>query len=149
MKVREVMERLVVSVSPQTTYEEAAKIMHRHGFSGLPVVDEGGKLIGILSEKDLFRALYPHYEEYARKTEEFPSTEAEGDQIEAVRTNTIATYMTKGVLSIEADAPLMKAGGMMLARGVHRLPVTENGKMVGIVTREQIYGAILEHHLAL
>jgi CBS domain-containing protein len=149
MKVREVMERLVVSVSPQTTYEEAAKIMHRHGFSGLPVVDSTGKLVGILSEKDLFRALYPHYEDYARKTEEFPHGDAEAEQIEEVRKNSISSYMTKGVLSVEADAPLMKAGGMMLARGIHRLPVTENGQMIGIVTREQIYGAILEHHLSL
>ena len=149
MKVRDVMERIVVSVTPQTTYEQAAKIMHEHRFSGLPVVNSDGKLVGILSDKDLFRALYPHYEDYARKTEEFPNEESGEERIEEVRKETVASLMTKHVLSVEPEAPIMKAGGIMLARGVHRLPVVENGRMVGIVTREEIYGAILKNHLTL
>ncbi len=149
MKVRDVMDKIVVSVPPQTTYEQAAKIMHQHRFSGLPVVDDSGKLVGILSEKDLFRALYPNYEDYARKTEEFLAEEAEESHIEEVRKNTVDHYMTKSVLSIESDAPIMKAGGIMLAHGVHRLPVIEHGRLVGLVTRENIYGAIIQHHLGL
>ncbi|MEK7077096.1 MAG: CBS domain-containing protein, partial [Patescibacteria group bacterium] len=62
MKVKDVMGKDVVTVSPETTYEEAARLLDGHKISGLPVVDKGGNLVGMLSEKDLFKALYPKYE---------------------------------------------------------------------------------------
>jgi len=148
MKVRDVMETIVVSVSPKTTYEHAAKVMQEHHYSGLPVLDESGKLVGMLSEKDLFRALYPNYAEYARHPDEFSNAEQAESRIEDIRKDTVDLFMSKPVLSIEPEASVMKAGGIMLARGMHRLPVVENARMIGIVTRQDIYGAVLRHHLA-
>ena len=65
MKVRDVMITPVITVSPTTSYEEAAKVMRTNNISGVPVVDDKNKLLGIVSEKDLFRAMFPRYEEYA------------------------------------------------------------------------------------
>ena len=59
----------------------------------------------------------------------------------------IEKYMSEQVVTIDIDAPILRAGGLMLARGLHRLPVMENGKMVGIVSREDIYSAVLKKHL--
>jgi acetoin utilization protein AcuB len=56
--------------------------------------------------------------------------------------------MIKQVISVTPDTPILKAGGVMLAHGVHRLPVVENGRMVGIVTRDDVYTAVLVQHLA-
>jgi len=147
MKVRTVMGTRIQTVSPKTTYEEAAKIMDQYKISGLPVVEKNGALVGMISEKDLFRALYPRYEYYAADPEAYRDHEAQENEIETIRKNPIELYMSRKVLTIEPDAPILKAGGLMLARGIHRLPVVENGKLVGIVTREDIYSAVLKHHL--
>lgn len=147
MKVRTVMGTRIQMVSPKTTYEEAAKIMDQYKISGLPVVEKNGTLVGMISEKDLFRALYPRYEYYAADPEAYRDREAQENEIETIRKNPVELYMSRNVLTIEPDAPILKAGGLMLARGFHRLPVVDNGKLVGIVTREDIYGAVLKHHL--
>lgn len=149
MKVQDVMGTAVITVLPQATYEEAARIMHDHKLSGLPVVDGEGNLVGMISEKDLFKALYPLYHHYILQPEVYLDQEAQENEINDLRTHPVERYMIRKVLTVELDAPILRAGGIMLAYNVHRLPVVERGKLVGIVTREDIYGAILKHHLDL
>jgi CBS domain-containing protein len=147
MRVRDVMKRDVVSVAPETTYEEAAKIMRAQGFSGLPVLSATGQLVGMLSEKDLFKAIYPDYAEYFARFKEYQNRNDYAERISRVRRHPISRYMTTNVVALDPDAHIFKAGGIMLARGFHRLPVVENGKLIGIVTRGEIYSTILERHL--
>ncbi len=150
MKVRDIMVTDVVTVSPHTAYEDVAGVLHEHKLSGLPVVDgTTGKVVGIVSEKDLFRAMYPLYEEYILEPHAHIDQEVQEEEIEAIRKQPVEKYMSKSVVTVDAGAPILRAGGLMLARGIHRLPVMEDGKLVGIVTREDIYGAILKKHLQL
>lgn len=139
----------VVTVSPKTTYEETAAILHKHQISGVPVVNGRGKLAGIVSEKDLFRAMYPLYEEYLLEPHAYYNQELQEEEIRAIRTQPVEKYMSTQVVTIDAEASILHAGGLMLARGFHRLPVLHEGKLVGIVSREDIYGAILKKHLNL
>lgn len=143
------MQAEVVSVSPETTYEEAAEIMVRRNFSGLPVVNDRGKLVGMISEKDIFRAMFPEYESFSAEPHAYLDREALEEKIKDIRNNPVEMYMSCRVLTVEPETPVLKAGGLMLAHGVHRLPVTENGKLIGIVTREEIYTAILKRYLGL
>lgn len=143
MKVRDVMTTEVRSLLPSASYGEAARIMVENNFSGLPIVDTGGNLIGIVSEKDLFRALYPIYDDFIANPELYADHERREGEIDALRSTPIERYMTAKVITISPDAPIMKAGGLMLAHHIHRLPVVDDGKVVGIVTREDIYCAIL------
>jgi CBS domain-containing protein len=147
MRVRDVMITPVITVTPTTTYEETARLLHRHDVSGLPVVSENGKLVGVVSEKDLFRAMYPLYEEYILEPHAYYDQELQEEEIETIRKQPVEKYMSKQVVTIAPDVCILHAGGLMLARGLHRLPVVENGKLVGIVTREDIYGTILKKHL--
>lgn len=149
MKVKEVMETDVVSVKPETKYEDAAKIMVQRNFSGLPVINEKGKLVGIISEKDLFRAMFPDYESYTAEPHAYLDREALEDRVKDIHNNPVEMYMSCRVLTVEPETPVLKAAGMMLAHGVHRLPVIENEKLAGIVTREEIYSAILRRYLNL
>jgi CBS domain-containing protein len=149
MKVKEVMGTEVVSIGPGAKYEEAARVMVKNKFSGLPVVSERGELVGIISEKDLFRAMFPDYQSYTTEPHAYLNREALEERIKDIRNNPVAMYMSPRVFTIEPEAPVLKAGGIMLARGVHRLPVLQNGKIVGIVTREEIYGTILKRYLGL
>ncbi len=143
------METEVVSVRPETKYEEAAKIMVSRNFSGLPVTNDRGKLVGMISEKDLFRAMFPDYESFSAEPHAYQDREALEDRIEDIRNNPVEMYMSCRVLTVQPETPVLKAAGIMLAHGVHRLPVVENEKLVGIVTREDIYSAILKRHLGL
>lgn len=147
MKVRDVMITPVITVTPNTTYEETARLLHLHQVSGLPVVNEHGKLVGVVSEKDLFRAMYPLYEEYILEPHAYYNDERQEEEIEAIRKQPVEKYMSKQVVTISPNASILHAGGLMLARGLHRLPVIENHDLVGIITREDIYGTILKKHL--
>ncbi len=147
MKVRDVMIAPVITVSPWTTYEDTALLLCARNISGVPVVNDEGELVGIVSEKDLFRAMYPRYEEYILEPHAFCDRELQEEEIKTVRKQPVEKYMSKQVVTIDADAPILRAGGLMLARGLHRLPVIDKGKLVGIVTREDIYGTILKKHL--
>ena len=131
MKVREVMVTEVVTVTPRTTYEDVAFLLHKHQVSGMPVVEENGDLVGVVSEKDLFRALYPLYEEYFFDPASYADQEKQEDEIRSVRKQPIEKYMSRHVITVNADARVLHAGGLMLAHNVHRLPVVEHGKLVG------------------
>lgn len=137
----------VVTAAPDTTYEAAAALLHEHGVSGMPVMDKNGALVGIISEKDLFRALFPLYEDFLQNPEIYADQEQQEDEIENIRRQPIEKFMTRSVITIDGDARVLHAGGLMLAHNVHRLPVVQNGKLIGIVTREDIYGTILKKHL--
>ena len=149
MKVRDVMKRNVTVLSVGSTYEEVAGTMYANGFSGLPVVDSRMNLVGIVSEKDLFRALYPRYEEVARQPDGFRDPFELESEINTLRTSLVEEHMQRNVITVSPEADIMRAGGLMLAHGIHRLPVVEKGKLVGIVTRKEIYGSILERNLDL
>jgi CBS domain-containing protein len=147
MKVRDVMIAPVVTASPETTYEAVAALLREHHVSGVPIVDQSGALVGVVSEKDLFRALFPLYEEFLMNPEIYADQEEQENEVEAIRARPIKDYMTRNVITIDADARVLHAGGLMLAHNIHRLPVMDNGKLVGIITREDIYGTILKKHL--
>ena len=147
MKVRDVMITPVVTVSPTTTYEEAARLMHTNNISGLPVVDDKNELLGIVSEKDLFKAMFPLYEEYAVTPDIMVDSESQEEGIELIRKQPVEKYMSHKAITIGPDSPILSAGGLMLAHGFHLLPVVENKELIGIVSRSDIYGVILKRCL--
>jgi CBS domain-containing protein len=147
MKVKEVMETKVITINDTSTYEEAASILHQSKISGAPVVNANGEVVGLISEKDLLRVLYPYYQSYAEHPEAYLDYEERENKIEEIRKKPIEKFMTKKVTTIDPSTPVLKAGGIMLAHGFHRLPVIEGGKLIGIVTREHIYKGILKSHL--
>jgi len=148
MKIRDVMTTEVVSVTLDTSYADAAKFMHSHTLATVPIMGTDGSLVGILSEKDLFRALYPKYDEFYETSGETAINEEQyEDRIDELRAQPVSNFMTKNVLTISSLDPIMKAGGLMLARHIHLLPVVDDGKLVGIVSRENVFSAILKSRL--
>jgi CBS domain-containing protein len=144
MRVRDVMETSVVTIPVGTVYRDVVRRLREGAFSGAPVVDEKGALVGIVSEKDLFRLLYPRYKSFYEDTDLYLDFEAREVKAEEIAKHPVEMFMTKEVWSVEPDMPIMRAGALMLAKGVHRVPVLENGKIIGIVTRGVIYRKIFE-----
>ncbi len=149
MKVRDVMEVDVITAPEHATYEHVAKVLHDHRISGVPIVNDDGLMVGTVSEKDLFRIMFPFYKSYYEHPESYTDFEAREQKIDEIRAHPVSSFMTREVIVVEPDAPIMRAGALMLAHHIHRMPVVEDGKVVGIVTRENIYREILKHHLDL
>lgn len=144
MKVHEIMQRNVVRIPAGTVYHEVMQTLLVHGVSGAPVIDEHGTMIGIVSEKDLLRILYPYYESYYLNPEQYCNYEEREKKAQQIRDRRVEDFMSRQVLTANPHMPIMQAGSIMLSHGVHRLPVMENGVLVGIVSRRDLYRKLLE-----
>jgi CBS domain-containing protein len=116
-KIREYMDTVVPTLSPETRIMAAIDFLLRHRVTGAPVVDADEKLVGIITETDLLRLV------------------TEGVQGEPPVDATVAEYMTTDVLSVAPTVDIYYIAGMFLANKFRRLPVVENSKIVGAITR--------------
>ena len=143
MRVKDVMTKAVQSVLPQATVSEALDTMVRSRLSGLPVIDEKGSLVGIVSEGDFLR----RWEIGTQKSNPrwFESFFLPGKAAEAyARTHgrRIDEIMSTDVAIIDANAGLGEAAALMEKRRVKRLPVIAQGKVAGIITRADFVRAL-------
>jgi CBS domain-containing protein len=143
--IQDVMTRSVVAVEPATPIRDVARLLVAHGISGLPVVDADGGVVGVISEGDLLVKeggpdAVPH-RPLARLFGESRETEEALARVEA---RTAGDAMTSPAVTIAADQPLNAAAALMVQRGIKRLPVTEGGRLVGIVTRADLMRAFLQ-----
>jgi CBS domain-containing protein len=150
MKVKDIMtKKKPVAVREDMTYEEVVRILHKHKISGAPVVNKKGTLVGLISEKDLFRAIHPSYKKFYERPEDYLDFESREEKVRELKTRLVNELMITDVITAHPDDPVLKIGALMLARGIHRLPVIQNKKIIGVVTRSRIYGNILKKHLDL
>ena len=141
MTVEEVMTRDVITVSPTTPIHKAARLMVEHGVSGLPVVDDDGRLVGIISEGDLilrqtrreerpwWRWFFENGEQLAREYQKAVGT-------------TVGEVMTRSVVTISPVWGIEMAAAIMQNRRIRRLPVVHDGQLVGIVSRADLIKAL-------
>lgn len=144
MKVRDLMETDLVVIKTGTPYVEVMHTLKRHKITGAPVVDKNGDLVGVVSEKDLFRILYPFYQSYYMNPEQYVDHEEREKKASDIRGHKVEVFMTKPVYSIHPDVPIMRAGAVMLSKRIHRLPVVEGRELVGLISRGKIYRTIAE-----
>jgi CBS domain-containing protein len=144
MKAEDVMTRDVISVDPNATVLQAARLMLEHHISGLPVIDSTGKLVGVLSEGDFLRRRETHTERHRSRWLEFLMGPG---RIAAEYThshgNKVAEAMTTDVVSVTEVTPLEDIVELMERRRVKRVPVLCGGEVVGIVTRSNLMHAMV------
>jgi CBS domain-containing protein len=145
MRVKQIMTKDFVALKPDSTYEEAVSLLCKNNLNGAIVVDKDNSLIGYLSEKDLFRVLYPYYKSFYEHPENYANGEQREEKAHEVRYHKIENFMSKSVLTVNPDTPIMNAGALMLANRVHQFPVVENGKVVGMINREMIYKTVFKN----
>lgn len=152
MKIREVMNKKVVVCASTDSISTVAKKLKKNNISGIPVV-EGGKMVGIITESDVLRLL--RTPKYSRELWlpspleliEVPIRELVGwaetkKALEDIGNVPIRNIMTTHVYTISSSDRIEKAAEMMTKHGVNRLPVIEDGKLVGIVTRGDIIAGL-------
>lgn len=137
MRVRELMTDSVVSVKPGTSLRDAAAVLVEHGISGVPVVDERGTVVGVLSETDIVMKASGGIERGGFLTWLF-DTEIANDKVVA---ETAAEAMSSPAVIIAPSRTVHDAARLMIEEGVNRVPVVEDGALVGILTRSDIVRA--------
>jgi CBS domain-containing protein len=145
MQAKAVMTTPVISVDPSTSIRDAARLMLAHGISGLPVVSkEGRQLVGMVSEGDFLRRPELGTEPARSRWLEWLSTEGSAaDDYVRVHGRTVEDVMTRDVVTTRADATLEDVVGLMIKHRVKRLPVVEEGRLIGIVARSDLLRALL------
>lgn len=142
MNVKDVMTSDVVTVRPETSLKDVAAILTERRISGVPVVDEGGKVVGVVSEGDiLFKERGPSERTGVLGWFADPSGVEEKLKLAA---RTAAEAMTAPATTIAPWRLVSSAAAAMLDEGVNRLPVVdEEGRLMGIVTRADLVRAFV------
>lgn len=133
MKVTTVMSSPVITVPPEAPVKEAARLLIEHSISALPVVDETGMLVGIVSEADLL----PIETRPDPRTQAMPIPPTAGSAPRRV-----SDVMTRKVVTIATDSEISQAARTMIEADVKRLPVMEGGRLAGIVSRRDLVKVI-------
>lgn len=142
MKAHEIMSRNVVTVSPTTSVRDIAALMTEKRISGIPVVSEDGKVVGIISESDLLRRAEMGTEPKRKWWLTFFS-----DPDAMAREYTMShglqarDIMSRTVISIDEDADLKTIADTLDSRKIKRAPVLRDGELVGIISRADLVRA--------
>ena len=146
MDAAHIMTRFVVSVPPTATMTEIARELARHAISGLPVCEEDGKLVGIVTEGDLVRPLTGSPE----KRQEWwlrhlaDGTDLAGGLLNDVKDGKVTArdLMRADVITATETTPVAEIAELMVRHDIKRVPITRDGKLAGIVTRADLVKAL-------
>jgi len=134
MLVQSRMSAPAVTITPDTVFREALKVMHYRRFRRLPVVDESGRLVGIVSERDL-----PHV------SSSYAPAISVWDLNHLLSSVEIKQVMTTDVITTTPETPIEDAARLMAENKVGGLPVVnEHGHVVGVITETDIFKAFVE-----
>ena len=141
------MKHQVVSIGPDASLLDAAKLLAKEKVGTLPVVDSKGKLVGIISMRKVVRYFLPDFINVVEDVDfvrDFGAIDIPSPvDIKKSAKIKVADYMEEAV-SIEESASLMRALAIMITHDLQDLPVVRNGKLVGIASRVDIGRAFLE-----
>lgn len=143
MHARQIMTRRVISVTPEHTVREAANLMLKNHVSGLPVVDQAGKVVGIVSESDFLRRTEIGTPRTRNRLLRFifgHGPEAEDYVREHGRK--VGEIMTVTPITVGENAQLSEIVTLMERHNIKRIPVVTQGKLVGIVSRSNLLQAV-------
>jgi CBS domain-containing protein len=146
--VSEIMETAPVTVAPETSVQDVVAALREHQLPGLPVVDSEGTVWGIVTEADLVLPdqdgdlHIPHYINLFGGTVFLEPLSRFGDRLRKAFAANAADMMTRDVDTVSPDTTVREAARLIHESGHNRLPVVKDGKLVGVVTRIDVLGAL-------
>jgi CBS-domain-containing membrane protein len=131
------MTREVITVAPEASVEELARLFAKRRISGVPVVDDQGRVLGVVTQSDLLkRTREPELPVALNILDLHLFLETPGrfrQRLEKLLGDTVRQVMSSPAITITPDTPVAEAARVMEARKIHTLPVVEGNKLVGIV----------------
>jgi CBS domain-containing protein len=147
--VRDIMDSNPATVRPDASVEEVVKALREHELPGVPVVDDDGRLVGIITEADLVLPdekgdlHLPHYIDLFGGTIFLEPLSHFESSLRKAFASTAADLMTADPDTVRPDTPVQEAARLIHETGHNRLPVVdEDGRLVGVVTRVDLLGAL-------
>ena len=149
MLIKELMAKNLTTLVSSETVESAARKMIEHGISGAPVLDDKGRLVGILSDTDILKHMKTVVDDevgmrYLSGTEHALSLflmlaekdhEVRDSVLKRLRTAQVGKAMTKHVITAKPNATIEAVAALMIQNNINRIPIMENGKLIGMVTK--------------
>lgn len=143
MRALDVMTTTVITVKPDMSVRDAAALLLERRISGAPVLDEDGRLLGIISEGDLLRRVeIGTAEERRTRWLDFLTARADADAYVKSHALRVEDVMTRDVIGVDEETTLSAIAALMESRGVKRVPVLRDGHLVGIVSRANLLQAL-------
>jgi CBS domain-containing protein len=143
MKARDVMVAPVITTSPHASVKDVAQTLLKHHISALPVTDDKGRLVGIISEGDL---LHRHENNTEPRSPwwllALTGTDALAADYIKGHARKVADVMTRDVVSASPETPLYEIASLLEKHAIKRVPIVENGHPVGIVSRSNLVQAV-------
>jgi CBS domain-containing protein len=140
-----------LTVSRETGVEELVRLLGDNDLPGVPVVDASGHCVGMVTESDLVMTdedgedlHIPHYIELMGGLIPLEPLRKFEERLKKAAASTVGDMMTSPAVSVEADDPTRKAARLIAESGHNRLPVEEDGRLVGIVTRADVLRALAD-----
>ena len=145
--VADVMSRDPIVVKPETPLNEAVQILAQRRISGLPVVDDAGQLVGIISETDLMwqetGVTPPAYIMFLDSVIYLQNPATYERDLHKALGQTVGEVMSKNSITVSPDKTVREAAKLMQDHNVHRLPVLDSeGQVIGILTRGDVIRAM-------
>jgi CBS domain-containing protein len=122
-KVREIMQRPVLATTSRASVRDIAAQLVANGFSGMPVTERDGTVVGVITEADIIKALV---------------------DAKPLETLTASDIMSTAPTTVGVETPLEEVTKILQENHILRVPVTDGGKLVGIVSRSDVIKAVLE-----
>lgn len=116
----DIMNRTLTTIRPEASVAEATAILLDEQISGLPVVDHNDQLVGVITEFALLAMVYDR----------------------SVQDHSVSQHMTREVITVEADDPIGRIADLCIVHRVRRLPVMQDGKLVGLIARRDVLKAL-------
>lgn len=117
-----IMTPTLVTVRPDASIEEAIETLLREQISGLPVLDEDGRLVGVITEFALLAIAYDR----------------------RVKNHTVSQHMTRELITVDIDDPVSRVADLCIVHRVRRVLVIKDGRMVGVIARRDVLRALVE-----
>ncbi len=143
----DIMTHEVISVTLETTVKELATLLTANNISGVPVVNDSGDVIGVVTESDLIdQNKKVHIPTVVSILDSFlflESTDKMEQEIRKIAGSTVADIYTADIVTVDELTPIDELATLMSERNIHTLPVLKNGKLTGIVGKRDIIKTII------
>jgi CBS domain-containing protein len=147
LKVKDIMTKELITVSPDTGIVQATKLLLENRINGIPVTDETGKLVGILCQSDLIaqqkKLPIPSFFTFLDGLITLTSMKQIEKQVQKIAAITVGQAMTPNPVTVQTDTDIEKVAALMVDKNFHTIPVVDEGKLVGIVGKEDILKTLI------
>ena len=147
LTAKEIMTTEVMTVSPDTSITEAAKLLLEKRINGLPVMDSHGRLVGIICQTDLItqqkQLPLPPFVTFLDALIPLKSYKNFEKQIQKIAALTVEQAMTPDPITVKPGTSLEKIATLMVSKNIHTLPVIDHGKLIGIIGKEDVLRTLM------